>query len=159
MLSHWSVRTALSILPVAAVSWAGQAVTRPAIPTWYEALAKPALNPPNAVFGPVWTTLFVLMAYAVWRILALPPGTPGRGQALAAFFVQLGLNWLWSFTFFGMRSPAAAAAVVAVFLLAILLTINRFWRLDRVAGGLLIPYALWVGFATYLNLAIWRLNG
>ncbi len=152
-------RFLIAVLPVVAVSVAGSLVTTPNIPTWYAGLAKPGFTPPNWLFGPVWTTLYVMMAYAVWRILSLPKEQPGRTAAVTAFFVQLALNCLWSFAFFGAHSPAAGLIVIAALIVAILATIRAFWSLDRIAAWLLVPYLAWVTYATALNAAIWHLNG
>lgn len=148
----------IAILPVVAASLLGSAATVPQIPTWYATLAKPPFNPPNWLFAPAWTTLYAMMALSVFRILRLPPGTPDRGGALAAYHVQLGLNLLWSFAFFALQSPLAGLAVILPLLAMILLTIRRFAPLDRISAGLLWPYAAWVAFATLLNLSIWWLN-
>lgn len=145
--------------PVAMTSLAGGLVTRPAIPTWYASLAKPGFTPPNWVFAPVWTALYALMAVALWRVLGQPKDTPGRRAAIIAFFVQLALNSLWSFTFFGGQSPGAGLLVIAALIVAILVTMRAFWLLDRTAALLLAPYLAWVLYATALNTAIWRLNG
>lgn len=151
-------RLAVSVLPVAFVALLAPLVTRPNIPGWYEALAKPPLTPPNWLFAPVWAMLFAAMAYAAFRIASRPAGSPGRVAALAAFHVQLVLNALWSWLFFGLRSPGLASLDIAALLAAILVTARLFWRLDRPAGALLAPYAAWVGYAAYLTLAVWRLN-
>jgi translocator protein len=100
-----------------------------------------------------------MMAYALWRILSLPEGLPGRKAAIAAFFVQLILNGLWSFAFFGAQSPVAGLVVIAALIVAILATIVSFWKLDRAAALLLVPYLAWVAYASVLNGTIWRLNG
>lgn len=152
-------RLLFAVLPVVAVSVAGGLVTRAKIPTWYADLAKPGFTPPNWLFAPVWTTLYVLMAYALWRILSLPRNLPGRTAAAALFFVQLALNSLWSFAFFGAQSPLAGLIVIAVLIVAILATIVAFWKLDRAAAFLLVPYLAWVSYAALLNGAIWQLNG
>lgn len=151
-------RAAAAILPVLVAAVAGSLATTPEIPGWYAGLIKPGFTPPNWVFGPAWTLLYCLMAYAVWRVLSLPGETPGRGAALKAFWVQLALNGLWSFAFFAAHSPAAGLAVIAALWLAIAATIRLFWPLDRIAGALLLPYIAWVSYASALNLAIWRLN-
>ena len=96
---------ALAVIVVAAASVAGQLATYPNLAPWYAGLAKPSFNPPNWIFAPVWTTLFVLMAFSVWRILRLPQ-TSARGTALALFFIQLALNAAWSWMFFAAHSPA-----------------------------------------------------
>jgi benzodiazapine receptor len=152
------LRALAAVVPVAAAAILGSAATLPNIPTWYASLAKPSFTPPNGAFSPVWTILYALMAYAAWRLLSLPQGTAGRAGALTAFFVQLALNAAWSWAFFWMRSPWAGLLVILPLLLMILVTIRRFWPLDRLAAALLVPYAVWVAFATVLNAAIWRLN-
>jgi translocator protein len=145
-------------LPVLMAAALGSLATLPNIPTWYAGLAKPWFTPPNSVFSPVWTILYALMAYSVWRILTLPDGIPGRSGALTAFFVQLGLNAAWSWAFFWLHSPLAGLVVIAVLLAMILVTLWQFWALDHLTAALLVPYAAWVAFATALNAAIWYLN-
>lgn len=149
---------ALAILPVVAVSVAGSSVTVPQIGSWYAGLIKPPFNPPNWIFGPMWTALYALMAFAVFRILRLPVGTPGRRRALIVYHLQLLLNFAWSFAFFGANSPVAGLAVILPLLVAIVATIAAFRPLDRIASLVLWPYLVWVGFATLLNASIWWLN-
>lgn len=144
------------ILACLAVGWLGSIPTTAAIPTWYAGLEKPPFNPPNAVFGPVWTILYVLMAFAGWRIWRA--SGEAAGPALVPFAVQLGLNLLWSFAFFGARSPLFGLVVIAALWLAILWTILVFRRIDRWAALLLLPYLAWVSFAALLNASIWWLN-
>ena len=152
-------RILIAVLPVVAVAAAGSLVTNPNIPTWYAGLEKPSFTPPNWAFPIAWTLLYALMAYAIWRILSLPKHLPGRSAAITAFFVQLALNCLWSFAFFGAHSPILGLVVIAALIVAILATMRRFWNLDRVAALLLAPYLAWVSFATALNAAVWHLNG
>lgn len=152
-------RLALAIVPVAAVSVAGSWATLPNIPGWYAGLAKPPLTPPNAVFGPIWTILYALMAFASWRVLSAHPAMPGRGRAVALFFVQLALNGLWSWSFFAAHSPGAGLVNILALDVAVLATIVLFSRVDRLAAWCLVPYAAWTAYATYLNAAIWYLNG
>lgn len=143
-----------------AVAAGGGAVTATSVGTWYAALAKPAFNPPNGLFGPVWTALYLMMAFAGWRVWRRR-GAAGAGAtrlALGAWAVQLALNFGWSLLFFGARLIGAALAEIALLLAAILVTLVLSWRIDRVAGALLLPYAAWVAFATVLNAALWRLN-
>lgn len=149
---------ALAIIPVIATSVAGGAVTVPQIGGWYAGLIKPSFNPPNWIFGPMWTALYALMAFAVFRILRLPIGTPGRRRALVVYHVQLLLNFTWSFAFFGANSPVAGLVVIISLLIAIVATIAAFRPLDRIASLVLWPYLAWVGFATLLNASIWWLN-
>ena len=129
-------------------------VTSTSVASWYPTITKPPFNPPAWVFGPVWTTLYVMMAVAAWRVWR----KMGWGKPLYLFIAQLVLNSLWSFLFFGMQSPTWALIDIVPLLALILLTIATFWPIDRIAGGLLMPYAAWVSFATLLNASIWWLN-
>ncbi|KPK87444.1 MAG: hypothetical protein AMJ94_17050 [Deltaproteobacteria bacterium SM23_61] len=136
----------------------GSIFTRPAVPTWYAGLLKPRFMPPDWVFAPVWISLYFLIgiaAFLVWR-----RGLHHRvvRRALAFFGVQLVLNVLWSFLFFGLRSPLAGLVEISILGIAIILTVQSFLKVSRTGGLLLIPYFLWVSFATGLNLSIWWLN-
>ncbi|UCF79478.1 MAG: tryptophan-rich sensory protein [Candidatus Eiseniibacteriota bacterium] len=124
---------------------------------WYAALAKPAWTPPNSVFAPVWTTLYALMGIAAWLVWRRA-GFAGAAVALGLFIVQLVLNALWSYLFFGLHQPGLAFIDIVVLWLVILATLIAFWRVHPVAGALMLPYLCWVGFATALNLQLWRLN-
>ncbi len=124
---------------------------------WYEELNKPAWNPPNWIFGPVWTALYIMMAVAAWRVW-LSGGWKVQRKALSLFMIQWALNALWTPLFFGLQLPGWAFAEILVLFVFILLTIRAFWPVDRIAGGLMIPYAGWVAFASVLNFAIWRMN-
>lgn len=140
----------------------GSLFTMPVIPGWYASLARPELAPPNWIFGPVWTTLFVLMGialYLVWRTKPLLPAARTRKHhALIIFGTQLILNTLWSIIFFGLQSPGGALIEIVFLWLAIVATIITFAKISRPAAWLLAPYILWVSFASYLNYAIWILN-
>lgn len=154
-----SVGTALlSVVPVVAAALVGNLATIPNLVPWYAGLTKPWFNPPNWVFGPAWTTLYVLMALAFWRILRQPADRAGRTTAIAWFLIQITLNAVWSIGFFGLHSPLAGLGVIALLLPAIAVTLVTFHRIDRPAGLLLTPYLLWVCFATVLNTAVWSLN-
>jgi tryptophan-rich sensory protein len=152
------IALAVSILVPLAAGFIGSIFTSPSIPHWYADLAKPTLTPPGWVFGPVWTTLFILMgvaAFLVWR----------RGwekkdvkTALCIFAFQLILNTLWSIVFFGLHSPGGALVEIIFLWLAILATIITCAKISRTAGWLLAPYILWVSFAVYLNYSIYALN-
>ncbi|MGW8369478.1 MAG: TspO/MBR family protein [Gammaproteobacteria bacterium] len=122
---------------------------------WYETIAKPAWTPPNWLFGPVWTLLYIMMAVAAWLVYRK---TQSIGLPLTLWFVQLVLNALWSWFFFGLERPGAAFAEITILLLAIVATVVVFLRVDTVAGLLLVPYLAWVSFASALNFAIWQLN-
>lgn len=132
---------------------------------WYDALAKPPLNPPAWVFGPVWTTLYVLMAVAAWRIWRqgcvaprIGAGPPTRNRALALWGVQLALNLGWSVVFFGLQSPVAGLGVLLILLLVFSAATWDFWVRDRAAGLLMLPTLLWTAFAGYLNAGIIVVN-
>ena len=124
---------------------------------WYARLRKPSWNPPNWIFGPVWTTLYIMMAVAAWRIWRFG-GNGSRRKALGFFFVQLCLNVIWTPLFFGLKQPASAFADIVLLWLAIGATSMVFFRMDRVAGWLMVPYLAWVSFAATLNAVLWRLN-
>lgn len=125
--------------------------------SWYGTLNKPSFNPPNWVFGPVWTVLYILMAIAAWRVWRSAAWTVVR-KPLLLFGVQLALNLAWSIVFFKLQGIAASVAVIVLLELMLLTTIVAFSRIDRWASLLLMPYLLWVAFATTLDVAIWRLN-
>ena len=140
------------------VTFAAAAVGSQFMPgEWYAALQKPAWNPPSWVFGPVWTTLYLLMAIAAWLVWRAH-GFAGAGAALTLYLVQLAANAAWSWLFFGRRDPGLAFADIVLLWVLIALTIALFHRHHRTAALLLVPYLLWVSFATALNFAIWRLN-
>ena len=147
----------LAIVPVVVSAIAGSLATTPNISGWYSSLAKPSFNPPNWIFGPVWSVLYVMMAYAFYRII-VSPDVPARRAAIAAFLIQITLNACWPFAFFGAHSPVFGLIVVITLWLALLTTLLQFWRIDRTAGALLAPCFAWVSFATLLNAAILRLN-
>ena len=135
----------------------GGLVTTPRIPTWYADLAKPAWTPPDWIFGPVWTALYLMMAFSAWLVWR-QAGLAGARLPLALFAIQLVLNSLWSVLFFGLQSPGAAAVEIILLWAAILATLLAFWKRSNVAGALLVPYLAWVSFAAVLNVAIWWMN-
>ena len=124
---------------------------------WYAALKKPAWNPPAWVFGPVWTALYTMMAMAAWLVWRRG-GFAKQSRPLALFLVQLALNAGWTPLFFGLHLPGLALAEIVVLWLTIGAVLAAFRRVSRAAAWLLVPYLLWVGFATALNFALWRLN-
>lgn len=124
---------------------------------WYAALQKPSWNPPAWVFGPAWTVLYIFMAVAAWLVWR-QGGWKAQGRALGLFLVQWALNALWTPLFFGLHRPGLAFAEIVILWLAIAATLAAFWRINKVAGALLVPYLAWVTFAAALNFAIWRLN-
>ena len=146
---------ALFLLLTLGVAAAGGYATAPEISGWYATLAKPSFNPPNWIFGPVWTALYVLMAIAAWRVWRVASLS---SRPMQLFFVQLAFNLAWSFIFFHAHATGAALIEVAALLSLIVWTSLSFARRDRIAGWLFAPYIAWVSFATLLNAAIWRLN-
>ncbi|MCB1539407.1 MAG: tryptophan-rich sensory protein [Hyphomicrobiales bacterium] len=155
---HPALAALISIALVGAAGFAGSSVTLPAIPSWYAGLTKPFFTPPNWVFGPAWTLLYILIAFAFWRILTLDRPAIGKSAAIIAFLVQIFLNGLWSFAFFGWRSPGGGLVVIACLWLAIVATIFAFAKLDRIAACLLAPYLAWVTFAAALNAGVYLSN-
>ena len=149
---------AAAVLPVALAAAIGNFATIPNLTPWYAGLAKPWFNPPDGVFGPVWTLLYLMMATAFWRVLRLTPTTPGRRAAIGWFLVQMALNAAWSVAFFGFRSPLAGVIVIGWLIVTLAATIRAFAGLDRWAAALLVPYLAWVSFAAVLNTAVWWLN-
>lgn len=137
----------------------GSLFTVAAIPTWYATLVRPELAPPNGLFAPVWTTLFLLMGIAAFLVARTGMHQGKVRGALVLFGIQLVLNVLWSFLFFGMHAPGLALIEIAVLWLAIAATLLAFLKISRTAGLLLTPYLLWVTFAAYLNYSFWSLNG
>ncbi len=123
---------------------------------WYQALEKSSLTPPNIVFPIVWNILFLLMGLAAWRIWERH--SQGKNLALLLFIIQLALNILWSFLFFGLQRPDIALIEIVVLWAAILATMIAFFKIDKLAGVLLLPYIGWVSFAIYLNYSIYNLN-
>ncbi|HEY3373614.1 MAG TPA: TspO/MBR family protein [Candidatus Aquicultor sp.] len=156
------VKLTASIFIAQAAGAIGGLVTAPAITTWYPTQRKPPFNPPNWIFGPVWTILYTLMGvalYLVWRRGdEAPEMKPQINRAITIFGIQLGLNTLWSFLFFGLKSPRYALAEIGFLWASILAAIIMFFPISAVAAILLIPYILWVSFASVLNYYIWQLN-
>lgn len=143
-------------IPVATGLIAGW-FTAQSVDTWYATLQRPSFAPPNAVFGPVWTVLYVLMGislYIIWRL----PASPQKEKALFIFGLQLACNFLWSFLFFYLHNPAVALVDIVILWILIWVMLVRFYRLKPLAAWLNIPYMLWVSFATALNAAFWHLN-
>ena len=136
----------------------GSAFTTPKIPTWYATLNKPSFTPPDAVFMPVWLTLYALMGIAVFLIWRKGLQTDGVKPAFILFWVQLVLNALWSVVFFGYEFPAGGFAIILALGVILLITTIKFFKISKVAGGLLVPYLSWIGIAASLNGGIMILN-
>lgn len=135
----------------------GAWLTLQSLETWYAELKKPSFQPPDWVFGPVWTTLYFLMAIAAWLVWRARRRAPTL-YPLMLFAMQLSLNVAWSYCFFYLRRSELGLATIIVLWLAIAATLLAFWQSSRVAGWLLVPYLLWVSFAAVLNYSIWTLN-
>lgn len=136
----------------------GSLFTRDAIPTWYASLAKPSFQPPNWIFGPVWTVLYALMGTAIWLVLRRVRDGRLRRQSVSIFVFQLVLNGLWTPVFFGAHALGAALVIISLLMVAILMTMLTFAQTSRLATLLLVPYLAWVMFATVLNASLWQLN-
>jgi translocator protein len=140
------------------VAFLGGIFTSASVSTWYVQLEKPIFNPPNWVFGPVWSILYFMMGLALYKIWNQKTKSSKKEKAIGIFFIQLSLNFMWSLVFFGLRQPLLAFITIILLWIAIFVTMKYFWRISRNAGILLIPYILWVTFASILNLAIVLLN-
>lgn len=149
--------SALAVIAVLAASVAGQFATSDNL-GWYAGLAKPLFNPPSGIFTPVWGALYLLMAFAVWRVVRLA-STPARNVALSLFFLQLALNAAWPWMFFAEHSPQLGLINIIPQFVIVVAAMIAFLRLDWMAGLALAPPATWIGFAAALNAAIWQLNG
>ena len=151
------LKLVFSIIICQAAGLIGALFTSSSVGSWYSTIQKPAFNPPNWIFGPVWTTLYILMGVSLYVIL-----TKRRNRkvkiGLTLFGIQLVLNSLWSFLFFGLERPLFGLIEIPILWVFILLTIIQFWKIDKKASYLLIPYLLWVTFAAVLNYYIWFLN-
>jgi benzodiazapine receptor len=147
---------AVTVILVLAASVSGQLATEPNL-GWYGGLAKPWYTPPSGILAPVWAALYLLMAFAVWRLMRLPP-SPLRRLALILFFIQLALNAAWPWMFFAAHSPPLGLINIVPQFLVIVGTILAAARLDRAAALALVPLAAWIGFAGVLNAAVWSLN-
>lgn len=148
---------AVCVLICFAAAGIGSLWTSASVGTWYQQIERPSWTPPDSLFGPVWTALYLMMAFALWLVWR-ERGVRGAPGAMAAFAAQLVLNTAWSGIFFGLRMPALAFAELLLLWLAIAVTIVLFWRVRPLAAALLVPYIAWVSFAGALNFAIWRLN-
>lgn len=136
----------------------GSFFTYKAIPTWYAGLNKPFFNPPNWVFGPVWTLLYIMMGFSLYQFWIWAKKDTVRKKGVKIYLTQLGLNTLWSIIFFGFQSPGFAFIIILILWFMIYLTIKHFNKASQISGWLLIPYLGWVSFAALLNLSIFLLN-
>ncbi|MNL05156.1 TspO/MBR family protein [compost metagenome] len=153
------IKIAIALLVCLAVGYSASTVTRPSVETWYPTLIKPIFNPPNWIFMPMWTLLYILMAVAaglVWD--KIKEQNEAVKKALLFFIIQLTLNAIWSYLFFGLKNPLLALVEIVLLWLMIYETYFKFTKLNKTAGYLLIPYLAWVAFAGILNASIWWLN-
>jgi tryptophan-rich sensory protein len=147
----------ISILVVFSAAFIGSLFTTSSIATWYAFINKPSFSPPNWLFAPAWSLLYILMgiaAFLIWQ----KRDNPKVKQALRFYGIQLVLNALWSIIFFGMHNPGLAFLEIIFLWLFILITLIKFYKINKTAGLLFVPYILWVSFASILNFAVWTLN-
>ncbi|MEZ0131612.1 TspO/MBR family protein [Flavobacterium sp. LBUM151] len=153
------VKIGIALIVCLLVGYSASVVTRPSVESWYPTLIKPIFNPPNWIFMPMWTFLYILMAVAaglVWD--KIKEQNDRVKKALAFFLIQLTLNAIWSYLFFGLKNPMLALIEIALLWLMIYETYLKFIKINKIAGYLLIPYLAWVAFAGILNASIWWLN-
>lgn len=144
------------LLPLLVGAISGYA-TASSVTTWYAELVKPSFSPPNWLFAPVWTILYLLMGISAFLIFR-SPASADRLLSLDLFFVQLAFNFSWSWVFFWFQSPGFAVVNIIVLLILILLMVHRYYKVNKLAALLQIPYLCWILFATMLNSAVWYLN-
>ena len=152
-----ALQLAVSIIVCQLAGIVGSLFTTQAIPNWYATLKKPSFNPPSWLFGPVWITLYTMMGvsmYLIWQKRTVANVWP----AIIFFLIHLAVNASWSIIFFGQKNPGMAFAVIVLLWLMIIVSIELFYRINKTAGLLLIPYLFWVSFASVLNYSIWKLN-
>ena len=152
-------KIAIFLIVCLLVGYSASTVTRPSVETWYPTIIKPSFNPPNWIFMPVWTLLYILMAVAaglVWD--KIKEQNEAVKKALGFFFIQLILNAVWSYLFFGLKNPMLALIEIVLLWLMIYETYLKFIKINKISGYLLIPYMVWVAFAGILNASIWWLN-
>ncbi len=151
-------RLAISLLLPQLAGMVGFLFTSSAIPNWYIDLIKPSFSPPNWLFGPVWIILYILMGISVYLIWQRLVENKEAEAAFRLFWIHLFFNAVWSIFFFGFKNPGLAFANIVVIWLLIAILMVKFWKINKWAAYLLIPYFLWVSFAGYLNYSIWMLN-
>jgi len=156
-MKFW-LKLLICVLVINFLGGLGAIVTTPNIKGWYETLQQPPGVPPNAVFGPVWTALYAMMGISLALIWHRVPGGKEKKKVLTLYFTQLVLNLIWSPVFFGWHRLGAALVIIVMLLALLLYAIFQIRSADKLAGRLLIPYAIWVGYATYLNAGYWWLN-
>ena len=153
------LRIATVIMTCLAVGYISSIVTRENIPTWYALINKPFFTPPNWVFAPVWTLLYIMIGFAagsVWNKIDTEEANVKK--AFLFFLIQLALNALWSFLFFGLQNPFLASIEIILLWLMIFETYKQFKNIDKLAANLLLPYLVWISYATLLTISVWYLN-
>lgn len=153
------VKIAIALIVCLLVGYSASVVTRPSVESWYPTLIKPIFNPSNWIFMPMWTFLYILMAVAAGLIWdKIKEQNERVKKALAFFLIQLTLNAIWSYLFFGLKNPMLALIEIALLWLMIYETYLKFIKINKIAAYLLVPYLAWVAFAGILNASIWWLN-
>jgi tryptophan-rich sensory protein len=158
MKASSAVKIFIAILICLGIGFLGSIATQTSVNTWYTTLNKPSFNPPNWLFAPVWTTLFILMGISAGIVWSKGFYHVWVKTALYHFGIQLILNASWSIVFFGYRSPLIGLITIVILVIMVLLTFKWFRIVNKTAAYLLIPYILWIAYATALNFEIWRLN-
>lgn len=153
-----TLKIVLLVVVCAGLGFLSGMVTRESITTWYPTLVKPVFNPPNWIFAPVWTSLYIMMGIAAGLVWTSGSDETMVKKALGFFAIQFGLNALWSYLFFGLHNPLLALVEIVLLWLMIYETYSLFKKINTTAGYLLLPYLAWVSFATLLNASIWWLN-
>ena len=153
------LRIATVIMTCLAVGYISSIVTRENIPTWYALINKPFFTPPNWVFAPVWTLLYIMIGFAAGRVWNKIDTDEANVKKVFLFFlIQLALNALWSFLFFGLQNPFLASIEIILLWLMIFETYKQFKNIDKLSANLLLPYLVWVSYATLLTISVWYLN-
>lgn len=153
-----ALKVAAGVLISLSAGFVGSVFTVPSIATWYAALAKPSFSPPNWLFFPVWTALYILMGIALGLVWSRGLKEKTAREGVMLFGTQLALNAVWSIAFFGMHAILGGLVIIVLLWAAILATILKFWKVSKTAGALMLPYLAWVSIASMLNLSIWLLN-
>ena len=151
-----TLKLIISIILPQLIGGVGALVTISSVGSWYQTIDKPFFTPPSWVFGPAWTTLYLLMGIALFLIWK--SDHPSKKTALWVFWIQLVLNGIWSPAFFGLESPILGLVVIVPLWILIVVCIKVFFPIHKTASYLMVPYLLWVSFATALNAGIWYLN-
>jgi len=152
------IRLIVAVLLPVLVGAVSGLFTASSVKTWFVTLNKPSFNPPSYVFAPVWTTLYIMMGVAFYLVWVSVTDKAQQHKAMTVYFIQLFLNFCWSFIFFYKQRPDLALIDIVFLWISIVATLVLFYRISKPAGWLLVPYLLWVSFASALNYAIWQLN-